>query len=213
MHRALASLASCNVLVSDVCCGCKPKHILSHQCVLPGSLWGLFASSTTSDHLTPTRSILHMRPCSHAGQYCWQGLSPKFSHRFQSCLTVSWLPAAYGTPAVLLAAVKAVCSEYRIHNADIHMREDCDIDELVDVIEGSRIYIPAIYVINKIDQITLEELEVGDQMLVAGHPIELQVVLALSMEWPMAVHVVLLMCLGVASICSSCWKGIRACIL
>lgn len=30
----------------------------------------------------------------------------------------------------------------------------------VDVIEGSRIYIPAIYVINKIDQITLEELNV-----------------------------------------------------
>lgn len=30
----------------------------------------------------------------------------------------------------------------------------------VDVIEGSRIYMPAIYVINKIDQITLEELNV-----------------------------------------------------
>ena len=58
------------------------------------------------------------------------------------------------------AAVKAVCSEYRIHNADVHMRDDCDIDELVDVIEGSRVYIPAIYVINKIDQITLEELQV-----------------------------------------------------
>lgn len=33
------------------------------------------------------------------------------------------------------------------------MREDCDLDDLVDVIEGSRIYIPAIYVINKIDQV------------------------------------------------------------
>ena len=53
-----------------------------------------------------------------------------------------------------------MCSEYRIHNADVHMRDDCDIDELVDVIEGSRVYIPAIYVINKIDQITLEELQV-----------------------------------------------------
>ena len=30
----------------------------------------------------------------------------------------------------------------------------------MDVIEGSRIYIPCIYVVNKIDQITLEELEV-----------------------------------------------------
>ncbi len=34
------------------------------------------------------------------------------------------------------------------------MRDDCDLDDLVDVIEGSRIYIPAIYVINKIDQVT-----------------------------------------------------------
>lgn len=33
------------------------------------------------------------------------------------------------------------------------MRDDCDLDDLVDVIEGSRIYIPAIYVINKIDQV------------------------------------------------------------
>ena len=37
------------------------------------------------------------------------------------------------------AAVKAVCSEYRIHNADIHLKEDCDVDDLVDVIEGSRV--------------------------------------------------------------------------
>ena len=58
------------------------------------------------------------------------------------------------------AAVKAVCGEYRIHNADVHLRDDCDVDDLVDVIEGSRVYIPAIYVINKIDQITLEELNV-----------------------------------------------------
>ena len=50
-------------------------------------------------------------------------------------------------------AVKSVCSEYRIHNADVTMRDDCDIDDLVDVIEGSRVYIPAIYVINKIDQV------------------------------------------------------------
>lgn len=48
------------------------------------------------------------------------------------------------------AGVKAVCGEYKIHNADITMREDCDIDDLVDVIEGSRVYIPCIYAVNKI---------------------------------------------------------------
>lgn len=67
-------------------------------------------------------------------------------------------------PKLDIDAVKAVCSEYRIHNADIHMMEDYDIDDLVDVIEGSRVYIPCIYVVNKIDQITLEELEVMDKL-------------------------------------------------
>lgn len=43
-----------------------------------------------------------------------------------------------------------MCNEYKIHNADITMRDDCDIDDLVDVIEGSRVYIPCIYAVNKI---------------------------------------------------------------
>ena len=55
--------------------------------------------------------------------------------------------------ALWCAAVKAVCSEYRIHNADVHLKEDCDVDDLVDCIEGSRVYIPCIYVLNKIDQV------------------------------------------------------------
>ncbi|CAL5227763.1 g10783 [Coccomyxa viridis] len=63
-------------------------------------------------------------------------------------------------PRLDLDTIKSVCSEYRIHNADVYMKEDCDVDDLVDVIEGSRVYIPCIYVINKIDQITLEELNV-----------------------------------------------------
>eukprot|EP00798_Chlamydomonas_sp_ICE-L_P032567 gene32567-12541_t len=67
-------------------------------------------------------------------------------------------------PTLDMDAVKAVCAEYRIHNADIFMGEDYEVDDLVDVIEGSRIYVPCIYVINKIDQITLEELQVMDKL-------------------------------------------------
>nr|GMC63082.1 developmentally-regulated G-protein 3 [Ipomoea batatas] len=63
-----------------------------------------------------------------------------------------------------LETVKAICSEYRIHNADIHLRYDATADDLIDVIEGSRVYIPCIYVVNKIDQITLEELEILDKL-------------------------------------------------
>ncbi|KAI9248203.1 developmentally-regulated GTP-binding protein 1, partial [Sporodiniella umbellata] len=55
--------------------------------------------------------------------------------------------------------VKAVLSEYRIHNADVSFKEDSTIDDLIDVVEGNRIYIPAVYVLNKIDQISIEELD------------------------------------------------------
>lgn len=63
-----------------------------------------------------------------------------------------------------LDTVRAICSEYRIHNADITLRYDATADDLIDVIEGSRVYMPCIYVVNKIDQITLEELEILDKL-------------------------------------------------
>ena len=59
-----------------------------------------------------------------------------------------------------LDQVKAILSEYRIHNADIMFKEDASADDLIDVVEGNRIYIPAIYVLNKIDQISIEELDI-----------------------------------------------------
>jgi small GTP-binding protein len=66
--------------------------------------------------------------------------------------------------------VKAMCSEYRIHNADITCREpNATIDELIDTIEnhnrpGRVVYIPALYVLNKIDMITIEELDILDRV-------------------------------------------------
>ena len=38
------------------------------------------------------------------------------------------------------------------------------MDQLIDVIEGNRRYIPALYVLNKIDQLTIEELDIIDQL-------------------------------------------------
>ncbi|KAJ2995263.1 GTP-binding protein [Globomyces sp. JEL0801] len=58
--------------------------------------------------------------------------------------------------------IKAICSEYKIHNADVSLRCDPTPDEFIDVLEGyvlqnllivrNRIYIPCLYVLNKIDQ-------------------------------------------------------------
>lgn len=55
--------------------------------------------------------------------------------------------------------VKAILSEYKLHNVDVVFRCDATVDQLIDVIEGNRIYIPALYVLNKIDQLTIEELD------------------------------------------------------
>ena len=60
--------------------------------------------------------------------------------------------------------VKSVLNEYKIHNADITLREDASVDQLIDVIEGNRIYVPCLYVLNKIDQITIEELDLLDRV-------------------------------------------------
>jgi small GTP-binding protein len=56
--------------------------------------------------------------------------------------------------------IRAVMSEYRIVSADIAFRCDATIDDLIDVIEEkSRRYIPVVYALNKIDSITIEELD------------------------------------------------------
>lgn len=56
--------------------------------------------------------------------------------------------------------VRAVMSEYRITSAEIAFRCDATVDDLIDVLEEqNRFYVPVIYVLNKIDSISIEELE------------------------------------------------------
>lgn len=55
--------------------------------------------------------------------------------------------------------IKTILGEYRINNADVVLKCDATTDELIDVIEGNRNYVPCVYVMNKIDQISIEELE------------------------------------------------------
>lgn len=47
--------------------------------------------------------------------------------------------------------IKSVLDEYKIHNASVLIRENITIDQLIDVVIGTRMYIPSIIVINKVD--------------------------------------------------------------
>ena len=55
-----------------------------------------------------------------------------------------------------LDLVKTILGEYKIHNADVTLREDVTAEDLIDVVEGNRVYIPCLYLLNKIDQISIE---------------------------------------------------------
>ena len=51
-----------------------------------------------------------------------------------------------------------VLQEYKIHHAEVLFREDCDVDQLIDVLEGNRKYVRCLYVYNKVDALTIEEV-------------------------------------------------------
>lgn len=60
--------------------------------------------------------------------------------------------------------ILSIMKEYRVSNADIAIRCDASVDDLIDVIEGNRIYTPCLYILNKIDSITIEELDLLSQV-------------------------------------------------
>lgn len=55
--------------------------------------------------------------------------------------------------------VKNILSLYKIHNADVLVREDITVDDFIDVVEGNRKYLKCLYVYNKIDTISIEEVD------------------------------------------------------
>ena len=59
---------------------------------------------------------------------------------------------------------KLIRMEYKVNNAEITMRGKVGVEDLIDAIEGNRGYIPSLYVINKIDASTIEELDLLDQV-------------------------------------------------
>ena len=55
--------------------------------------------------------------------------------------------------------VTQILREYKITSADVLAREEITVDQLVDVIQGNREYKPCVYLYNKIDTVTIEEID------------------------------------------------------
>ncbi len=59
-----------------------------------------------------------------------------------------------------------VLRTYRIHNADVFLYEkNLGIDQVIDFVAGNRIYLPSLVVVNKVDLISLQQLEELQRML------------------------------------------------
>lgn len=70
--------------------------------------------------------------------------------------------------------VVEVLKEYKIINAQIVFREDITVDQLIDVIEANKAYVPAIKILNKIDMVDAAYLEEMKRLLqpdicISGH--------------------------------------------
>ncbi|XP_003382785.1 PREDICTED: developmentally-regulated GTP-binding protein 2-like [Amphimedon queenslandica] len=55
--------------------------------------------------------------------------------------------------------VQMILHEYKIFNAEVVFREDCTTDEFIDVIMGNRVYLKCLYCYNKVDTISIEEMD------------------------------------------------------
>ncbi|MCD6591333.1 MAG: GTP-binding protein [Candidatus Aenigmarchaeota archaeon] len=55
--------------------------------------------------------------------------------------------------------IKTVLNEYRIHNADVVIREDISLDRFIDSLCTNRVYVPSIVVFNKIDMLDKKRME------------------------------------------------------
>jgi len=77
---------------------------------------------------------------------------------------IGYQEAVPQTKGMNVEVCRLICKEYKISCAEIILREDITTDQFIDVLEGNRSYIPCLYVFNKMDAITIEELDILDQM-------------------------------------------------
>ncbi|KZP00711.1 developmentally regulated GTP-binding protein [Calocera viscosa TUFC12733] len=77
-------------------------------------------------------------------------------------------------------AVRTVLAGYKIHNCDVMIREDITIDEFIDVLIGTRKYIPCLYVYNKVDSVSLEMIE---QLAQQDHSVVISCEMGLNLDY------------------------------
>jgi len=52
-----------------------------------------------------------------------------------------------------------ILKDNKIHNAEVLVKEDASVDDFVDVLVGNRLYLKCVYCYNKIDCVTVEEMD------------------------------------------------------
>lgn len=55
--------------------------------------------------------------------------------------------------------VRNICHEYKVINAQVYIKGDYTVDDLIDHLEGNRRYVKGLFVYNKIDTVSLEDVE------------------------------------------------------
>ena len=70
---------------------------------------------------------------------------------FNSTVNLTWITEKL---------VRGILHEYRIFHAEVLFRQDVTVDQFIDVLEADqRSYMPCLYVYNKVDSITIEEVD------------------------------------------------------
>ncbi|EIW86461.1 developmentally regulated GTP-binding protein [Coniophora puteana RWD-64-598 SS2] len=76
--------------------------------------------------------------------------------------------------------IRTILASYKLHNCDVMIREDITTDEFIDVLIGTRKYIPCLYVYNKIDAISLEQV---DKLARTDHTVVISCELDLNLDY------------------------------
>ncbi|KAF9583688.1 Developmentally-regulated GTP-binding protein 2 [Lunasporangiospora selenospora] len=76
--------------------------------------------------------------------------------------------------------VQSILHDYKIFNADILIREDITVEQFIDVVLGNRRYVRALYCYNKIDSISLEQV---DQLARTPNTVVISCELSLNLDY------------------------------